>query len=83
VFYVDMHDKVVWTNKPSPIGFVSALHEVHACLKQTFVHGRGGHALFSQTYAADVHLSEVVIEVALALEQAVGSEIIQGIRSVG
>ena len=77
VFYVDMHDKVIWTNKPSPVGFVSALHEVHACLKQTFVHGRGGHALFGQTYAADVHLSEVVVEVALALEQAVGAEIIQ------
>ena len=42
VFYVDMHDKVIWTNKPSPVGFVSALHEVRACLKQTFVHGRGG-----------------------------------------
>ena len=56
VFYVDMHDKVIWTNKPSPVGFVSALHEVRACLKQTFVHGRGGHALFGQTYAADVHL---------------------------
>jgi TusA-related sulfurtransferase len=77
VFYVDMHDKVVWTNKPSPVGFVSALHEVRACLKQAFVHGRGGHALFGQTYAADVHLSEVVVQVALALEQAVGSEIIQ------
>lgn len=77
VFYVDMHDKVIWTNKPSPVGFVSALHEVHACLKQTFVHGRGGHALFGQTYAADVHLSEVVVEVALALEQSVGAEIIQ------
>jgi hypothetical protein len=77
VFYVDMHDKVIWTNQPSPVGFVSALHEVRACLKQTFVHGRGGHALFSQTYAADVHLSEVVVEVALALEQAVGAEIIQ------
>jgi len=77
VFYVDMHDKVIWTNKPSPVGFVSALHEVRACLKQTFVHGRGGHALFGQTYAADVHLSEVVVEVALALEQAIGAEIIQ------
>lgn len=77
VFYVDMHDKVIWTNQPSPVGFVSALHEVRACLKQTFVHGRGGQALFGQTYAADVHLSEVVVEVALALEQAVGAEIIQ------
>ena len=77
VFYVDMHDKVIWTGKPSPVGFVSVLHEVRACLKQAFVHGRGGHALFGQTYAADVHLSEVVVEVAQTLEQAVGAEIIQ------
>jgi len=74
---VDMHDKVIWTNKPSPVGFVSALHEVRACLKQTFVHGRGGHALFGQTYAADVHLSEVVVEVAQALERAIGATVIQ------
>jgi len=77
VFYVDMHDKVIWTNKPSPVGFVSALHEVRACLKQTFVHGRGGHALFCLTYAADVHLNEVVVAVAQALEQAIGRPLIQ------
>jgi hypothetical protein len=77
VFYVDMHDKVIWTDKPSPVGFVSALHEVRACLKQTFVHGRGGHALFSQTYAADVHLSEVVVQIAQSLEQAIGPGTIQ------
>lgn len=77
VFYVDMHDKVIWTDKPSPVGFVSALHEVHACLKQAFVHGRGGHALFGQTYAADVHLSEVVVQMAQTLEQAIGPGTIQ------
>jgi len=77
VFYVDMHDKVIWTNKPSPVGFVSALHEVRACLKQAFVHGRGGHALFGQTYPADVHLNEVVIQVAQTLERAIGPGTIQ------
>mgnify|MGYP001213336300 CR=1 FL=1 len=77
VFYVDMHDKVIWTNKPSPVGFVSALHDVHPCLKQTFIHGRGGHALFCQTYAADVHLSEVVVAVAQQLERAIGRSVIQ------
>jgi hypothetical protein len=77
VFYVDMHDKVIWTDKPSPVGFVSALPEVKACLKQAFVHGQGGHALLCQTYAADVHLSEVVVEVAQALERAVGGKVIQ------
>ena len=76
VFYVDMHDKVIWTNQPSPVGFVSALHEVRACLKQTFVHGRGGHPLFCRTYAADVHLSEVVVAVAQALEQALGRPVV-------
>jgi len=77
VFYVDMHDKVVWTNQPSPVGFVSALHEVRACLKQAFVHGRGGHALFCATYAADVHLNEVVVTIAEQLEQAIGRPVIQ------
>jgi len=77
VFYVDLHDKVVWTDQPSPVGFVSALHEVRACLKQAFVHGRGGQALFCQTYPADVHLSEVVVEVAQALDRAVGQPVVQ------
>ncbi len=77
VFYIDLHDKVVWTDQPSPVGFVSARHEVRACLKQAFVHGRGGHALFCQTYPADVHLSEVVVAVAQALEQAIGHPLIQ------
>lgn len=77
VFYVDMHDKVIWTEQPSPVGYVSALHEVRACLKQAFVHGHGGHALYCQTYPADVHLSEVVVQVALALERAVGGKIVQ------
>jgi hypothetical protein len=77
VFYVDMHDKVIWTNKPSPVGFVSALHEVHPCLKQVFVHGHGGHALLCLTYPADVHLSEVILVIALALEQGIGQGIVQ------
>ena len=77
VFYLDMHDKVVWTNLPGPLGFVSALHEVHACLKQVFVHGRGGHPLYCETRAADVHLNEVVVEMALNLEQAVGRRVVQ------
>lgn len=77
VFYVDMHEKVIWTSKPSPVGFVSARHEVHACLKQVFVHGRNGHPLLCLTYPADVHLSEVVVEVALTLEQAIGQAVVQ------
>jgi hypothetical protein len=77
VFYVDMHDKVIWTKKPSPVGYIGALHEVHACLKQAFVHGHDGHPLLCVTYPTDVHLSGVVTEVALALDQAVGRDIVQ------
>jgi hypothetical protein len=77
VFYVDMHDKVIWTKKPSPVGYIGALHEVHACLKQAFVHGHGGHPLLCVTYPADAHLSGVVTEVALALDQAVGCDVVQ------
>lgn len=77
VFYLDMHDKVVWTKQRTPLGFVSALHEVHACLKQVFVHGRGGHPLYCETRAADVHLNEVVVEMACKLEQAVGRRVVQ------
>jgi len=77
VFYVDMHDKVIWTKKPSPVGYIGALHEVRACLKQAFVHGHGGHPLLCATYPADVHLSEVVVEVALALDHAVGHGVVQ------
>jgi hypothetical protein len=77
VFYVDMHDKVIWTSKRSPVGYVGALHEVRTCLKQVFVHGHAGHPLFCLTYPADVHLSEVVVEVALALDQAIGQEVVQ------
>jgi hypothetical protein len=77
VFYVDMHDKVIWTKKPSPVGYVGALHEVRACLKQAFVHGHAGHPLLCVTYPADTHLNEVVVEVALALDQAVGRSVVQ------
>jgi hypothetical protein len=77
VFYVDMHDKVVWTNKPSPVGFVSALHEIRACLKQVFVHGRGGHPLYCETHPGDTHLNEVVVMTGQRLEQAVGQPVVQ------
>jgi len=33
--------------------------------------------LFCQTYAADVHLSEVMVEVTQALERAIGAKGIQ------
>jgi hypothetical protein len=77
VFYVDMHDKVIWTKQPSPVGYIGALHEVRACLKQAFVHGHDGHPLLCVTYPADAHLSGVVTEVALALDQAVGRDVVQ------
>ena len=45
VFYLDIHEKLLWTQQPVAKGFVSARHEVHACLKQFYLHGRGGHIL--------------------------------------
>jgi uncharacterized protein YccT (UPF0319 family) len=46
VFYLDVHEKVLWTQQPVAKGFVSARHEVHACLKQFYLHGHGGHILY-------------------------------------
>lgn len=77
VCYVDMHDKVIWSEQRGPVGFVSTMHEVHTCLKQVFVHGHAGHPLLCLTYPADVHLSEVVLAVAQALDQAIGQPVVQ------
>src|SRR3972149_2598045 len=62
------------SGRTNPVRWVLS---VRACLKQAFVHGRGGQALFCQTYPADVHLSEVVVEVAQALDRAVGQPVVQ------
>ncbi len=76
VFYIDAHTKIVWSSKPIPKGFISARHEMRPCLKQVFLHGRGGHPLYCRTYPGDTHLTEVLLELVDAFEQAIGSEVI-------
>ena len=72
VFYLDIHEKLLWTQQPVAKGFVSARHEVHACLKQFYLHGRGGHVLYSETHHGDVHLSERLLSILETFEQAIG-----------
>ncbi len=72
VFYLDIHEKLLWTQQPVAKGFVSARHEVHACLKQFYLHGRGGHVLYCETHSGDAHLSEHLLSIIERFEQAIG-----------
>jgi hypothetical protein len=72
VFYLDIHEKLLWTQQPVAKGFVSARHEVHACLKQFYLHGRGGHVLYCETHRGDAHLSDHLVSIIHAFEQAIG-----------
>jgi hypothetical protein len=72
VFYLDAHEKVLWTQQPVAKGFVSARHEVQACLKQFYLHGRGGHVLYCETHSGDAHLSEHLLPIVETFEQAIG-----------
>ena len=76
VFYLDVHEKVLWTQQPVAKGFVSARHEVHACLKQFYLHGRGGHVLYCETHSGDAHLSEHVLAIIETFEQAIGQAVV-------
>jgi len=76
VFYVDAHEKVIWSEQPVPKGFVSARREVHACLKQLFLHGRGGHPLYCLTYPGDLHLTKGLPDLLDAFEAAIGKEVV-------
>jgi hypothetical protein len=72
VFYSDIHEKLLWTQQPVAKGFVSARHEVHACLKQFYLHGRSGHVLYCETHPGDAHLSDHLVSIIHAFEQAIG-----------
>lgn len=76
VFYLDAHEKLLWTQQPVAKGFVSARHEVHTCLKQFYLHGRGGHVLYCETHSGDAHLSEHLLPIIEAFEQAVGQPVV-------
>jgi hypothetical protein len=76
VFYLDAHEKLLWTQQPVAKGFVSARHEVHACLKQFYLHGCGGHVLYCETHSGDAHLSEQLLPVIEHFEQAIGQTVV-------
>lgn len=76
VFYLDIHEKLLWTQQPVAKGFVSARHEVHACLKQFYLQGRGGHILYSETHSGDAHLSEHLLSIIDAFEQAIARPVV-------
>jgi hypothetical protein len=76
VFYLDAHEKLLWTQQPVAKGFVSARHEVHACLKQFYLHGCDGHVLYCETHSGDVHLSELVLPIIEHFEHAIGQAVV-------
>jgi hypothetical protein len=76
VFYLDAHEKLLWTQQPVAKGFVSARHEVHACLKQFYLHGCGGHVLYCETHSGDAHLSEQLLPIIEHFEQAIGRTVV-------
>lgn len=76
VFYLDAHEKILWTQQPVAKGFVSARHEVHACLKQFYLHGCDGHVLYCETHSGDAHLSEHLLPIIEHFEQAIGQAVV-------
>lgn len=70
VFYMDAHEKPVFSQKPVPKGILKG--KPCTCLRQVFVHGRLGHTLYCRTYPGDVKLSRVAREVITHFEQALG-----------
>jgi hypothetical protein len=76
VFYLDAHEKLLWTQQPVAKGFVSARHAVHACLKQFYLHGCDGQVLYCETHSGDAHLSEQLLPVIEHFEQAIGQAVV-------
>lgn len=76
VFYLDAHEKIVWTRKRGPVGFVSARHEVQACLKQFYIHTGKGHVLYCETQPCDLHVSEHLVVMLNHFEAAIGYPVV-------
>lgn len=74
VFYLDAHEKPVFSKKPVPVGRVKG--QPGPCLRQVFLHGRRGHTLYCRTYPGDVKLSKVAQEVITDFEKALGHKAI-------
>jgi hypothetical protein len=70
VFYLDAHEKPVFSKKPVPVGRIKG--QPGACLRQVFLHGRRGHTLYCQTYPGDVKLSKVAKDIITDFEKALG-----------
>ena len=70
VFYLDAHEKPVFSKKPIPLGMIKG--QPRTCLRQVFLHGRMGHTLYCQTYPGDFKLSKVAKEVLSNFEKALG-----------
>ena len=75
VYYLDSHDKRLWTRAPVPCGRVGG--RAVPCWRQMFIHGRQGHALYSRTYPGDVKVPGVAREVIDDFEAAVGQPVVQ------
>ncbi len=74
VYYLDSHDKRLWTEAPVPCGRVDG--QAVPCWRQMFIHGRYGHALYSRTYPGDVKVTAVAGEVIDDFEAAVGQPVV-------
>jgi hypothetical protein len=70
VFYLDAHEKPVFSKKPVPVGMIKG--QVGTCLRQVFLHGRKGHTLYCRTYPGDFKLSKVAKELIADFEKALG-----------
>lgn len=70
VFYLDAHEKPVFSKKPVPVGMIKG--QPGTCLRQVFLHGRMGHTLYCRTYPGDFKLSKVAKEVVIDFERALG-----------
>lgn len=57
VFYLDAHEKRVFSKKPVPVGMIKG--QPGTCLRQVFLHGRMGYTLYCRTYPGDFKLSKV------------------------
>ena len=75
VYYLDSHDKRLWTEAKVPCGRVEG--KTVPCWRQMFIHGRWGHALYSRTYPGDVKVPAVAGEVLADFEVAVGQPVVQ------
>ena len=77
VFYLDAHEKILWSSKPGPVGFVSSHHQLGQCLKQFYIHGYSGHILYCETEPCDLHLSEHLLVLIDRFESAIAHPAVQ------